>query len=305
MNRIAVLLIVVSGLGQPCVIGQEVPFPADLVKWAPSPDRPLFGGTGRDTWDKKVRERGWALRVDGLYHLFYTGYNEERSPNRMLGHATSPDGLNWTRDPANPIHSEGWVEDMCVVFHEGTYYMFAEGKADIAHLLTSTDLIHWTERGPLDIRLKSGAPISPGPRGTPVVLIEDGTWKLLYERSDLGVWLATSTDGKIWTNVQDDPVLPMGPSAYDRHAVAVNQVIKRDGVYYAVYHANAHRPWKDWSTCIARSRDLVHWEKHPGNPIIGDNCSSGIFVEGPDGRTYLYTMHPEVRRFAHPGELSR
>ena len=23
------------------------------------------------------------------------------------------------------------------------------------------------------------------------------------------------------------------------------------------------RPWKDWTTCLARSRDLVHWEKYP------------------------------------------
>jgi len=83
---------------------------------------------------------------------------------------------------------------------------------------------------------------------------------------------------------------------YDREAVAMNQVVKRDGVYYAFYHANAHRPWKDWTTCIARSRDLVHWEKYVGNPIVGDNCSSGILVDGPRGPRF-YTMHPEVRLF--------
>src|SRR4051812_45492684 len=59
-----------------------------------------------------------------------------------------------------------------------------------------------------------------------------------------------------------------GPGAYDRFAVAFDQVIKRDGVYYAFYHANAHDPWqKDWTTNVARSRDLIHWEKYPGNPI--------------------------------------
>ena len=39
-------------------------------------------------------------------------------------------------------------------------------------------------------------------------------------------------------------------------------------VYYSFYHANAQRPWTDWTTNVARSRDLVHWEKYPGNPII-------------------------------------
>jgi hypothetical protein len=81
--------------------------------------------------------------------------------------------------------------------------------------------------------------------------------------------------------------------------VAVNQVVKRDGVYYAFYHANAHRPWKDWTTNVARSRDLVHWEKYPGNPIVANNSSSGILVEGPRGAR-LYTMHPEVRVFVNP-----
>jgi hypothetical protein len=45
---------------------------------------------------------------------------------------------------------------------------------------------------------------------------------------------------------------------------------------------------------LARSKDLVHWEKYPGNPIVAGNQSSGIVVE--DGGKYrLYTMHDQVR----------
>ncbi len=162
--------------------------------------------------------------------------------------------------------------------------MFAEGKNDIAHLLTSTDGRKWTDHGPLDVRKTDGSPISPGPYGTPTAWFENGTWYLFYERGDQGVWLATSKDSKIWTNVQDDPVIAMGPEPYDKAAVAVNQIVKRDGFYYAFYHANSQRPWKDWTTCLARSRDLVHWEKYPGNPIIGNNCSSAILVRTPSRR---------------------
>ncbi len=140
-------------------------------------------------------------------------------------------------------------------------------------------------------------PDQPGPYGTPTAWFENGTWYLFYERGDRGVWLATSKDRKVWTNVQDDPVIALGPSAYDQAAVAVNQIVKRDGFYYAFYHANAQRPWKDWTTCVARSRDLVHWEKYPGNPIIGNNCSSAILVRTPQGEDRLYTMHPDVKVF--------
>lgn len=282
-------------IGSALAIGSDE-FPREIVDWQPISENPLFSGTGGEEWDQKIRERGWILVEDGAYRLWYTGYNDDRSPTKFLGHARSEDGLHWTRDPRNPIFDKTWVEDMCVFRFEGTYYMFAEGKNDIAHLLTSTDGLQWTEQGPLDIRLKNGEPISSGPRGTPTVWVEEGTWYLFYERGDQGVWLATSNDREVWTNVQDDPVIGLGPEPYDRTAVALNQIIKRDGVYYGIYHANQHRPWRDWTTCVARSNDLIQWEKYPGNPIIENNQSSGIFVDGPDGKTYLYTMHPDVRR---------
>jgi sucrose-6-phosphate hydrolase SacC (GH32 family) len=271
-------------------------FPRALVAWTPIVGNPVFEGAGDQAWDRKIRERGYILVEEGTYHLWYTGYNDDRSPTRFLGHATSPDGLRWTRDPANPVFTGSWTEDVCVLKRDGRYLMFAEGKNDVAHQLVSTDRVHWSDLGALDVRKVDGSPIPPGPYGTPTVWFEEGTWYLFYERGDQGVWLATSKDRQVWTNVRDTPVLALGPEPYDRAAVAFNQVIKRDGVYYAFYHANAQRPWKDWTTNIARSRDLVHWEKYPGNPIIKDNCSSAILVAGPDGDR-LYTMHPDVKVF--------
>ena len=294
------LVILSTWLPGPSARGQD-DFPDDLVRWKPSPVAPVFKGEGGTAWDQKIRERGWIARDGGTFHLWYTGYNVDRKTDKFLGHATSPDGLAWTRDPANPLHATSWVEDVCVLKVGATFWMFAEGRDDIAHRLISADGRSWWDLGPLDIRDTHGQPIPPGPRGTPTAWFEDGVWSLFYERGDRGVWLARSNDGVTFTNVQDDPVVAMGPEgAYDSTAVAINQVFKRGGVYYAVYHANKNTPWKDWSTCIARSRDLVHWEKYPGNPIVGENCSSGMIVETADGPR-LYTAHPEVRRFEPAG----
>lgn len=270
--------------------------PWALVRWKPAAENPVFRGAGGNAWDRNIRERGYILFEEGTYRLWYTGYNDDLAPTRLLGQALSPDGVHWLRFPTNPIVRTSWVEDVCVVKHDGRYVLFAEGKDDIAHQLTSPDGLRWADEGPLDIRQSGGAPLSPGPYGTPTGWFEGGTWYLLYERGDRGVWLATSKDRRAWTNAQDTPVLAMGPEPYDRHAVAVNQVVKRDGYYYAFYHANAERPWKDWTTCVARSRDLIHWEKYPGNPIIRNNCSSAVLVQGPHGDR-LYTMHPDVKVF--------
>jgi sucrose-6-phosphate hydrolase SacC (GH32 family) len=309
LGRVAVISLVSMVATLPLVANPQVPTVSrqkvsqspsvwPMVSWTAVPDNPVFTGTGRDTWDRKIRERGYILvGDDGTYHLWYTGYAVDSPPTMSLGHATSRDGAHWTRDPENPIFAGSWVEDVCVVRRNGSYFMFAEGKNDIAHLLTSQDGRRWSDHGSLDIRKTDGTPITPGPYGTPAAWFEDSTWYLFYERGDLGIWLATSKDLKVWMNVQDNPVITMGPERYDQAAVAVNQIVKRDGVYYAFYHANAERPWKDWTTCVARSPDLVHWEKYPGNPIIKNNCSSAIFVRTPRGEDRLYTMHPDVKLF--------
>ncbi len=93
-------LLVLLGSGLETVLGDE--FPRSLVKWKPLEAKPVFEAAGDHAWDRKIRERGFILRNDGMYHLWYTGYNEDRSPNRLLGHAISTDGLHWSRDPGNP-----------------------------------------------------------------------------------------------------------------------------------------------------------------------------------------------------------
>lgn len=276
-------------------------FPAELTEFKPYANNPVFAGTGAATWDQKIRERGYILKEGKNWFMWYTGYQNGDDKTKYLGYATSADGLTWQRYENNPIHKANWVEDMAVIKVGKTYYMFAEGKDDIAHLLTSTDRINWQKQGPIDIRYTDGKPLSKGPYGTPAIWKEGNVWYLFYERNDAAVWLATSKDLKTWTNVQDEPVLKCGPTTYDQYAVAANQIIRHKGLYYMYYHASAFKDWREWSTNIAVSKDLIHWKKYDKNPIIGDNTSSGIVV--PDGNKFrLYTMHPDVKVFLPSGK---
>ncbi len=296
MNKIfflALLAFLLPQCGTNTKKNTEMDFPQELVQFESYTNNLVFSGTDTNTWDRHIRERGYILKEDSEYYMWYTGYQEEER-EKHLGYATSPDGYTWKRHAGNPVYNNRWVEDMSVVKFDGRYYMFAEGRGDTAHLLTSSDRIHWTEQGNLDIRQKNGNPISPGAFGTPAIFIENGTWYLFYERSDLGIWLATSKDVKVWTNVQDDPVIALGPDAYDKYAVAMNQVIKHNGLYYGYYHASEFADWREWSMNVAVSEDLVHWKKYSGNPIVAENKSSGILVN--DGKRYrLYTMHDKVQ----------
>jgi len=288
-------------LGQKRADGSSAEFPPELVDWMPYAKNPVFTAAGAGHWDVRIRERGWILREDDAYHLWFTGYDGTREGIKLLGYATSPDGVHWKPSGKNPLLRDRWVEDMMVVRRGETYYMFAEGPANgHAVLLTSNNRVDWKWEGPLDIRQAVGERPVETPSGTPTVWIENGVWYLFYERLDEGVWLAKSNDplSRVWTNIMDDPVLLPGPDEYDGKLIALNQVIKLRGAYYAFYHGSGigSRMPRTWTTNIARSEDLVHWKKFPGNPIVDSDRSSGIVV--PEGRAFrLYTMHAQVELF--------
>lgn len=273
-------------------------FPREMVEFTPYEHNPIFSGTHQETWDKLIRERGFILHEDGMYKMWFTGYNGSDTVPKYLGYATSDDGIKWTRFPKNPIFNEKWTEDMFVTKYEGKYYMYAEGRNDVAHMLTSNDGIKWQEQGDLKILTSKGETI-PGPYGTPSVWIENGKWYLFYERNDAGIWLAVSDDHITWKNIQDEPVLSLGPATYDKGAVAANQVIKFEDKYYMFYHGSSNYGWSQpgvtsiWTSNVAMSTDLIHWVKYPRNPIVEGDHSSPILV--PDGGKFrLYTMHSDV-----------
>src|SRR4051812_19721866 len=276
-------------------------FPPELVEWSPVTSNPVFTAEGPGHWDVKIRERGWILREGEIYRLWFTGYDGTRQGVKLLGTATSRDGVHWERSAKNPIYRDHWVEDMCVVHSGEAYYMFAEGAADNhAEMLTSKNGTNWKWEGELDVRLADGTRPARKPCGTPTIFVENGTWYLFYEWLDKGVWLAKSIDplSRVWTNVRDEPVLSPGPDRYDKDALAMNQVIKYNGAYFGFYHGSGTGTAlpRTWNTDVARSTDLVHWQKYPGNPIVDKNKSSGIVV--PDRIGFrLYTMHDQVDLF--------
>ncbi len=273
-------------------------FPPEMVSFEPYNNNPVFSGTGSGTWDAKIRERGYILHEDGIFKMWYSGYEGGSEDTKYLGYATSADGIHWERYSDKPVFDSKWTEDVFVIKEKDIYYLFAEGENDIAHLLTSSDGIHWNEEGDLTIITTRGDTIA-GPYGTPVVWIENGQWLLFYERNDDAIWLAKSEDKLTWTNVQDEPVLKPGPGEYDFGAVAANQIVKYKERYYMYYHGNSiplgvkTEKKSIWTSNVAVSEDLIHWEKYPGNPMVEGDHSSPILVSY-NGRNLLYTMHDIV-----------
>lgn len=190
--------------------------------------------------------------------MIYIGFPRlgyESRPGRH-GLATSKNGVDWIKDPANPVHdvgSEGSWND-AVVFktfvmrHGGEYWMFynAYGTADHCEqigLATSKDLYHWREQ-PANPLLKKGDPqVDRDHRiiGDPWIMKHGHLWEMYYFGFDgqhAREHLATSHDLIHWRKSHRNPIMDIGPpGSYDDIHCHKPCIIEHEGTLYHFFTA--------------------------------------------------------------------
>jgi len=143
----------------------------DLKSWEHHP-RVLEVVPG--SWEGMVVSAPSIIRHEGVYYMFYTGFDDRVPGKQTIGLATSGDLFNWQRHPGNPIYQapawaarrdDGWVDcrDAHVIKHGDGFLMFTmvttkEGKGAIA-LAESNNLTDWKDLGPAVVAFKE--PESP------------------------------------------------------------------------------------------------------------------------------------------------
>ncbi|HPC82305.1 MAG TPA: hypothetical protein P5234_02380 [Thermoanaerobaculaceae bacterium] len=103
---------------------------SDGVAWTKYPGNPIMTVGGAGAWDSARVREATVVRLGSTYHMWYAG--TQSHPVYRIGYATSPDGLTWTKHPANPVLSAGpagaWDDDTVyapqVVHHGGTFHMW-------------------------------------------------------------------------------------------------------------------------------------------------------------------------------------
>ena len=134
--------------------------------WEKYPENPVlhFGPPG--AWDDDSVGAQSVLFDGTEYRMWYRGVNGEW----MIGYATSPDGIEWTKHVGNPVLNPGsggsWDDDRVDgpnVFFDGTEYKMWYDGHDGSHLrigyATSPNGITWTKH--------SGNPVLDlGPSGS-------------------------------------------------------------------------------------------------------------------------------------------
>jgi len=120
--------------------------------------------TSADLWENKfVCQLNVCAVVSGIWYGYYTGVNNPDNQNFYGGLATSTDGINWTKDPGNPVASfdSGALLDGSTYNGSGNWtFAFANGKY---YAWSQTTLFAGNNVGqPTDI-MRWSAPTPSGP----------------------------------------------------------------------------------------------------------------------------------------------
>jgi predicted GH43/DUF377 family glycosyl hydrolase len=136
---------------------------SDGINWRLSPSSPVLTKADSSVvWDGKAVETPSVVFFAGKYHMFYTGYTDKDDLSTFkVGHATSDDGIVWTKD-LSPLIEPTWTslafdeyvvsEPGAVVFNNKLYVYFAAIGANLSvntvlqtiGYISSTDGINWT-----------------------------------------------------------------------------------------------------------------------------------------------------------------
>ncbi len=235
--------------------------------------------------------------------------------------ALSQDGLNFEDygpvlegDPS-PARDARIASFPSVIKRNGTWYILYEGASYTTlaihgelRLATSADGIVWKKhKDPIWIPSADWQIVNIG---TPTLWEENGIWYIIYHgyngtHLQLGILSGPSLFNLSPAN-HNLPIMTNGPGPddFDSGSIGKRSICKEGNVYYMVYEGSSpEHPtlgWggSHWGIGLARSSDLVNWEKYPANPIL-KNPKLGFGYDGPelvgtpDGRLQIYFRNPK------------
>jgi predicted GH43/DUF377 family glycosyl hydrolase len=202
-------------------------------------------------WDDEKVYCPSVVFANGIYHMWYSGAPDLAADTILIGHATSPDGLVWTKDPDNPVLEQSppgnwdyypWFFSF-VIFENDTFHMwyssYGNNQGQIGYATTTNpNGKNWTKY--------SGNPVLSPTYGTwdwsqvtePSIATYNGTLYMFYrgssEQGEIG--FATSTDKVTWYK-DPQPCLLRGPAgSWDHYNISFPKAIYDGNEYKMWYH---------------------------------------------------------------------
>jgi len=243
---------------------------------------------GELTNDGQAEQNGFcapgAIVLHGKIHLFYQTYGN--GPRDAICHAWSKDGIEFTRNPSNPIFNPkgewncGRAIDADVIEHGGRLLLYWATRdpafkiqmqgVSAAPIDSDFTRSQWTQLNPDGPILKPELPWERQCIEAAAMAKHDGRLYMFYaggynnEPQQIGV--AVSDDGVQFTRLSDKPFLPNGPPGAWNSSESGHPFLFQDddGRDYLFYQGNSDRGRTWYLSAIP-----IEWKN--GQPVLGES----------------------------------
>ncbi|MCU0460890.1 MAG: hypothetical protein MUF36_02560 [Bacteroidales bacterium] len=224
----------------------------DGITWSKYNNNPVLNKGSDGSWDDNSVHSPCVLIINDKFHMWYTGHKgSDSSIDFQIGHATSSDGIAWTKDPNNPVLKRGiigdwdyyWVSVGSVLYDGTEYHLWytASGTSGIkiGHA-TSPDALTWSKDPSNPVVIPGSSGSWNYPRVDFPTVIYDGTiYEMWYSGGGGFNWRighARSSNGSTWTK-DAYGVITVGPvGSWDSRSVACMSVIDSSDVKYKMWY---------------------------------------------------------------------
>lgn len=222
-------------------------------------------------WDSRGAETPSVIKVGDTYHMYYTGYNTPFSEARYsIGHATSKDGIVWTKDSQNPIIAPQedplkWgfftTAEPGVVHHNGTFYLYyASAKSNYPNpgapfgiiLATSKDGSSFKEVGLVHSLTSSYDSNTYRGYSTPMVYVREDMFYMYHTVvynpdgfESVAISSAKSSDGKNFTESEVN-IFTTRKGDWKDHSVLAPTVLHEDGKVQMWFAGQKSKPGRQF-----------------------------------------------------------
>ncbi|MEM7372029.1 MAG: T9SS type A sorting domain-containing protein [Bacteroidota bacterium] len=238
----------------------------DGLSWTEHPANPVVDiSTDVSDFDADGVETPTVLKdmtapANERYKMWYAGRKNPQANilDHQIGYSTSPDGINWTKYPNNPVmkaDDQGWDElflSSPSVIQDGDTFKMWYASVDLSF---------------------NGNPSDGG----------------------AGIGYATSLDGINWDKHVEAILIPGSQNNWDSASVAEPSVLRYDNTYLMWYSALDSWSMELFSVGYAHSIDGIHWSKATINPVLEVGPSGSWDAFWASHPSVLY--HPTNQQF--------
>jgi len=290
-------------------------------QWTNYPSNPVLKPGAKGEWDAGALGSMTVLKVGEVFHMYYEawgtrGHNGDSVDylTLQIGHATSDDGLQWTKDPANPVLRKGdageWDHDGTwdpfVLYEDGVFKMWY-GGGEASHCdwgyAVSQDGVKFVKKRQLSHlgNVEDDHVVHDRAAGRYFMYY----WDRKHEPK--GLFRAESANETDFDFAHAEPIHIEGlkyPGMYK-----FTHVLHDDGKWYMFFAGFVRPGCKGCTTGLATSPDGLHWNAKNPNLLAGIDgevlpltADSWLMFYGPDG--FFDQAGCDIRAALYNGNLA-